>query len=203
MDLNQDERLDLVLFDRTTSKISTFINEGNSYSYQPQYEYLFPTGLNGWMILADYNCDGKKDLFTNTTFGLKVYQNVGVDAPAFTLLVDPLTTDINGLDVNLQVSASDIPAIADVDGDGDLDILIFDFAIGGKVEWHQNQSMQDNGNCSELSFQLATDSWGNFQECNCGVYEFGGTCSNPGGRQAHAGGKSLFCLLYTSDAADD
>ncbi len=201
MDLNQDGLMDLVIFDRTTSKISTFINEGNAYSYQPQYEYHFPAGLNGWMILADFNCDGKKDLFTNTTFGLKVYQNIGTETPAFTLLVDPLTTDFNGVNVNLQVSASDIPAIADVDGDGDLDILIFDFAIGGKVEWHQNRSIEDLGNCNELRFELATDSWGNFQECNCGVYEFGGTCSNPGGRQVHAGGKSL--LVFDQDHDGD
>ncbi len=77
------------------------------------------------MLLADYNCDGKKDIFTNTTFGLKVYKNTTDGQLTFELQEDPLLTEIGGSMVNLQVGSSDLPALSDIDGDGDLDILGF------------------------------------------------------------------------------
>lgn len=201
IDLNADNLEDLCIFDRTTNKITTFINTGSDYQYHPQYEYLFPENIFGWMLLADYNCDGKKDIFANTTFGLKVYQNTTVDQLSFELLVDPLMTESGGLMVNLQVSSSDIPAISDVDGDGDLDILTFKFAAGNSVEYHQNQTMEINGNCDQLQFKLVDSSWGDFEECECGEYVFGKTCNEPGGRRQHAGGKSLLTFDQDHDGA--
>jgi hypothetical protein len=201
IDLNGDDLADLCIFDRTTNKISTFINTGTDYQYAPQYEYYFPKNLNGWLVLADYDCDGRKDLFTNTTFGLKVYRNVSGDHLSFELQEDPLMTESAGQMVNLQVSSSDIPAVVDVDGDGDLDILTFRFVTGGSIEYHQNQSMENNGDCSQLHYKMVTTNWGNFEECDCGEYVFGKTCSDPGGRRQHAGGKSLLTLDLDHDGA--
>ncbi len=201
LDLNGDGVMDLVIYDRTTDKINTYLSDGSQYLYSPQFEYLFPKELNSWIVLADYNCDGKKDLFANTTFGVKVYKNVFEDQLEFELQVDPLMTESNFLSVNLQVSASDIPAVSDIDGDGDLDVLIFNFAAGGSVEYHQNQSMELDGTCDNLIFKQVTTSWGNFQECDCGVYAFGETCQDLGGRQAHSGGKSL--LAFDEDFDGD
>ncbi|GJM28648.1 MAG: hypothetical protein DHS20C17_12830 [Cyclobacteriaceae bacterium] len=197
IDLNADNLEDLCVFDRTTNKVSTFINTGSGYQYQPQFEYFFPENLNSWMLLADYNCDGKKDIFTNTTFGLKVYKNTSTDQLSFELQVDPLLSENGGQMVNLQVSSSDIPAISDVDGDGDLDILTFKFVAGNSIEYHQNQSMETGGNCDLLQFKLVDSKWGDFEECACGEYVFGETCNEPGGRRQHAGGKSL--LLFDQD----
>ncbi len=198
IDLNDDDLDDLFVFDRTTNKIITLINTGSDYRYDPGYEYLFPANLNSWVLLADYDCDGKKDIFTNTTFGLKVYKNTTEDKLSFELQVDPLMTESGGQMVNLQVSSSDIPAIVDVDGDGDLDILTFRFGASNSIEYHQNQSMENNGNCEQLQYKLISNRWGDFQECECGEYAFGGDdCNEPGGRQQHAGGKSL--LLFDPD----
>jgi hypothetical protein len=203
IDLNADNLEDLCIFDRTTNKITTLINTGSDYQYHPQYEYLFPENIFGWMLLADYNCDGKKDIFANTTFGLKVYRNTTVDQLSFELEVDPLLTESGGLMVNLQVSSSDLPAISDIDGDGDLDILTFKFGAGNSVEYHQNQTMEINGNCDQLQFKLVDSSWGDFEECDCGEYAFGKTCNELGGRRQHAGGKSLLIFDQDHDGAVD
>ena len=37
MDLNFDSLEDLFVFDRTGNKITTFINNGSTYSYAPEY----------------------------------------------------------------------------------------------------------------------------------------------------------------------
>lgn len=202
IDLNGDNLEDLCVFDRTTNKINTFINTGTDYQYQPNFEYLFPENLNGWLLLADYDCDGRKDLFTNTTFGLKVYRNTTFDQLSFELIVDPLMSETGGLMVNLQVSSSDIPAIVDVDGDGDLDILTLRFGAGNGIEYHQNQSMENNGNCDQLQYQLISSRWGDFEECECGEYAFGeDDCNIPGGRQQHTGGKALLVFDQDHDGA--
>lgn len=201
IDLDGDGREDLTIFDRTTGKIQTFINDGSSYQYQPQYEYLLPSNLNSWMLLADYNCDGKKDIFTNTTFGLKVYKNTSGQQLSFELQQDLLMTESSGALVNLQVSSSDIPSISDVDGDGDLDILVFRFATGNSIEYHQNQSVENDGTCDQLDFKLITSFWGEFRECDCGEYAFGEDCDLPGGRQQHAGGKAL--ITFDQDLDGD
>ena len=48
---------------------------------------------------------------------------------------------------------SDIPAIVDVDLDGDLDILTFHIG-GSNVEYHQNQSMDLYGVPDSLIFEV-------------------------------------------------
>src|SRR5690606_20718989 len=62
IDLNGDGTQDLVIFDRTTNKLSTFLGIRRKYKYAPEFEGLFPSGISNWILLADYNCDGQKDI---------------------------------------------------------------------------------------------------------------------------------------------
>ena len=62
---------DLFVFDRTGNKITTFLNNGNSYSYAPEYEQLFPQSLTDWVLLRDYNNDNKKDIFCSVSGGIE------------------------------------------------------------------------------------------------------------------------------------
>src|SRR5688572_3933952 len=72
LDLNGDGQDDLLLFDRMGNKPLPFLRANNQYVYAPEYESLFPTDLLNWVLLRDFNCDGKKDIFTGDIFGMKV-----------------------------------------------------------------------------------------------------------------------------------
>lgn len=211
MDLNGDNRDDLVIFDRSAGKVLTYLNVENSrYEYNSHYEHFFPEDVNSWMVLADYDCDGKKDIFTNTRLGIKVYRNISSDLPEWALVADPIFTQGTSSAINLQMNQSDIPAITDLDGDGDLDILVFNFFAGGTIDHHLNRSMEKYGICDSLDFQRVDRNWGKFEECFCGNYAFGQTCVEKNGnrtqrsaRTTHAGGKALLALDMDADGDKD
>lgn len=204
MDLNGDNQQDLVVFDRTTNKILTYLNQNSHYIYAPEYEELFPDQVSQWMLLRDFNCDGRKDIFTSDPFGIIVFVNITKPGenlawryfnPGFPLL----TKGFSG-NVNLKVNESDIPAIDDIDGDGDLDILNVRFVGLGNIEWHKNLSIERTGTCDSLQLERVTQYFGNIEECECGKFAFGQTCASlPGGRTQHSGGKALLTLDLDND----
>jgi hypothetical protein len=172
IDLDQDGTMDLFVFDRAGNKITTYLNYGTpnqpDYHVAPQYVSRFPA-LHDWAILRDYNCDGKMDIFTYSIVGFSIYKNVSSIANGLQFqLVDylvytdrsPNSTHYMG---NLFVSQIDIPAIRDVDGDGDLDILTFQNG-GNQVEYHRNMSMELYGVCDSIKYQVASNCWGEFTE---------------------------------------
>jgi hypothetical protein len=174
IDLNYDGIMDLFVFDRTGDKVSTFINGGTAntvdYIYDHSYVDKFPK-LDSWALLRDYNCDGKMDIFTHTNLGIQVYKNDGdaIGGLHFTLAKHTLYSYyIDGVPpsnyLNLYVTSTDIPAIYDVDNDGDLDILTFDFA-GSKMQWNKNFSLENYGTCDSLNyFMLVDECFGDFEE---------------------------------------
>ena len=204
MDLNGDTKQDLVLFDRMANKLITFLNQNNQFVFAPEYEALFPAEVTQWILLRDFNCDGKKDIFTSDPFGMVVFVNITKPGeklkwrsfnPGFPLLTKGFTSNIN-----LKVNESDIPSIDDVDGDGDLDILNVRFVGIGTVEWHKNLSKERTGTCDSLQLERVTQNFGNFEECHCGVFAFGKTCAQlSGGRTQHAGGKALLSIDLDND----
>lgn len=215
MDLDEDGTEDLVLFDRMAGKVITFVNRENKYVSAPEYENLFP-GINNWLLLRDYNCDGKKDIFTGDILGIRVYTNTSVEGGNLewehhlfsTGFPGPKSTVIltqgSRNKVNLQLQFDDLPSISDVDGDGDIDILNIQYA-GHTVEFHQNLRVENNLPCDSLEFKRATRTWGDFRECECGQFAFDGTACPPnsGGRIQHAGGKSLLALDINGDQQQD
>jgi hypothetical protein len=204
LDLNDDGVNDLIVFDRASGRLVTFLNEDNEYRHAPDYARLFPPGVSHWMLLRDFNCDGKKDLFTSDPFGISVYVNTTTGGQlswrAFNNGLPLLTIGFSG-NINLKVNESDLPAIDDIDGDGDLDVLNVRFAGLGTVEWHKNLSIENTGQCDSLQFQRVTQNYGNFEECSCGVFAFGQTCADldGGGRTAHIGGKNLLSIDLDND----
>jgi hypothetical protein len=177
IDLNGDGTDDLFVFDRTNNKISTFLRLNNRYVYAPQYELLFPQGMLYWCLLADYDRDGRKDIFTTSDFGIRVFRNVTPPGGMlrFELARDPVqVTGITGNTFNLRIDITDIPALVDVDGDGDLDILNFIPISGFNIEWNKNMSQERFGRPDSLVFERANLRWGNVEECaNCNEFLFG------------------------------
>ena len=186
--LNNDARDDLVVFDRTTNKVSTFVaidnptGTGIAWQYAPEYEASFPAGLNSWLLLVDYDGDGRKDMFTSRNSGVAVYHNESQNGQvAFTLTVSPLITEgLSGYRFSLFVNSGDMPAITDYDDDGDVDIITFD-ADGNIPAYQQNMSVERTGNKGGLDFKRTGDlCWGHFRKEYCNDFTFGFQCDGSG-----------------------
>ena len=162
IDLNLDGTMDLVVFDKSGDKISPFINDNGNYIYAPKYRSAFPKA-HDWMLLADYNCDGKNDIYTYSSGGMAIYENTSTTNLSFSLITSLVLSNYGSNNLNIYISPVDIPAIADIDYDGDLDILTFSI-IGGFVEYHKNMAMELTGNCDTVAFEFSESCWGLFYE---------------------------------------
>ena len=172
LDLNNDGFKDLIVLDRIDNRILTYSNEGIKdsfgFKYRSQFELLFPDSIASTIIIKDYNNDGKPDLFSYASSvgtGLYVYKNVSTMFQIkFELVANPLKSSYFGRpESEMYIISADIPAIEDIDGDGDLDILTFS-QVQGNVEYHKNLSQELFDNSDSLKYVLATDCWGNFIE---------------------------------------
>ena len=164
MDLNNDQLNDVVIFDKSGNKILTFINVIDHYVYDSQYESFFPT-IENWMLLRDYNNDGKKDIFHSVSGGIGVWKNTSSNNNlSFTQVTNPyIFSQQYNFSSNLYVSKNDIPDINDIDMDGDLDIVTFSI-LGGNLEYHQNLSVDSGFGTDSLIFELKNACWGHFYE---------------------------------------
>ncbi|KAF0131212.1 MAG: FG-GAP repeat-containing protein [Bacteroidetes bacterium] len=169
MELNNDGRHDLLVFDRRGNRLSAFINAGTNgemaWDFAPEMLADFPQ-LFDWVVFADYNDDGFQDIFTYSPgwAGIKVYKNTGSFPPSFDLVVFPYLTSLQGGGyINLLSTNADYPAIYDVDQDGDLDILNF-WSLGSYIELHRNQSVEKYGHADSLDFKKTDFCWGRVAE---------------------------------------
>jgi hypothetical protein len=174
VDLNGDGLKDLFLFDRSGNTVTTLMNTGGSgtgaYRLERMDDPTLPFATaHDWALFRDYNCDGKADLFTHGQAGFGVYRNTSTDG---TTSFELATSRVNsryvspsgaGTVANLYVSQVDLPAIDDVDGDGDLDVLTFSL-LGSYMEYHKNLSMELYGTCDSLVYELRNKCWGYFAE---------------------------------------
>ena len=204
VDLNLDGTEDLVAFDRQGGRWITFIAENGTWVGKPEYASALPAVKN-WALFRDYNCDGKKDLFAYALGGIGVWENTSTtDSLSFTwaLTTNYLTTSAGGTTTNLYNFSSDIPAISDIDGDGDMDVLTF--GQSATVNWHEGLTA-----CG-LDLTLNTTCWGRFEEnlssndltlngC-AGVQKLEFTQKTSGGMHA---GSSLLVLNLNGDSLQD
>ena len=172
INLNGDSLLDLFVFDRVGDKVLTYINTGTTgdtaYVYAPKYEELFPTDLNSWALIRDYNNDGVPDIFTHASLGTRVYKGSMVDCALHFDLVSPLLVYNDGqFNVNIFTNIDDIPVFVDVNRDGDIDFLTYGI-FGSSVEYYENQTMEHQGDIhyavDSLKYIDVTNCWGNFSQ---------------------------------------
>ena len=156
IDLNLDGTMDIVVFDKSGNKISPFINDNGNYIYAPKYRSSFPKA-HDWMLLEDYNCDGKNDIYTYSSGGMAIYENTSTTNLSFSLVTSLVRSDYGSNNLSIYISPADIPAIADIDYDGDLDILTFSI-LGGFIEYHKNMAMELTGNCDTVAFEFSESS---------------------------------------------
>ena len=196
IDLNLDGVMDLIVFDRSGNKLNPYINNNGNYIYAPKYRNNFPK-IHDWILMRDYNLDGKNDIFTYSSGGMAVYLNTSNNVDLeFTEVTQLVLSDYGSNFLNIYISPVDIPAISDIDYDGDLDVLTFSI-LGGFVEYHKNQSMELYGNCDSLIFEFSESCWGLFYEglnsyiLNCQNCQCPQVNSNYNAKQKHAGSTIL------------
>ncbi|WP_216690337.1 T9SS type A sorting domain-containing protein [Hymenobacter siberiensis] len=212
IDLNNDGQPDLFAFDHESSRCYTFLSvaapgttAGRRWEYAPQYESLFPSDLRGWALLRDYDCDGRPDLFTYINGGeIRVFRNALVNGrPSFALATNQIrfTGNFTG-SANLTIGGYNLPAIQDVNGDGKLDIMTYDFVSASFIEQYINNSP---GTCgSALTFTLTTDNWGGIQSCGgCAEFKLNGQQCFTATRPTHTGGHSLLLVDLDGDGDQD
>ncbi len=182
IDLNFDGKKDVVVFDKSnqfgSAIFKCFINVGSpgqvKYEFKQSLSANFPAAKD-WAVLLDYNNDGKEDIFTSTTGGIKVFRNTSTLASgiSFTLAKTMLVSDYNPTGSpnisNLFASNIGVPGLSDIDNDSDIDVLTF--SPGGfLVEYHKNMSMETYGHSDSLNkFIIGDLCWGKMQESSCVV----------------------------------
>lgn len=209
MDINGDDKDELIVWERTTGELMVFISDLNGrFTLLADGKKFFPKTIRSWMLLKDFNADGKKDLFTGDPFGVRVWVNTTTKNstfptwrpfnPGFLLLTEGFSGNIP-----IKVNENDIPAIVDVDADGDLDILNTRFVGNSTIEFHKNLSMERATGKDSLQMQKITERWGNIEECGCGEFSLGIPCPIGNDRSMHTGGKTLNLLDIDNDGDQD
>ena len=213
IDLDLDGTMDLVVFDKSGNKLIPYLNKNGEFIFAPDYRDLFPVhkygeDLHDWVIFADYNCDGKNDIYTYSSGGFAIFKNTSTTSLSFSLVDTLVRSDYGGpIPINIYISAVDIPAVADIDYDGDLDILTFKIT-GGFIEFHRNMSIELTGNCDTIAFQLEESCWGNFYEglnnytLNCLNCQCPPIINNHTSKQKHAG-STLLAIDIDNDQDKD
>lgn len=204
--LNNDATEDLYVFDRHTRKSFTFLADNASgtwqWKYAPEYEALFPAELEWWVLLRDFNGDGKKDLFTGNALGTWMYQN---DTPANgQLRFKPARGIKYDIFPNMPLGDYILPAISDIDNDGDLDILAFDPSTANTIRYYKNRSVESGYQLDSLNFTRDTGRWGQLSRCGtgCNSFEFG-TATCKVAAPMHGGGASILALDLDNDLDRD
>lgn len=209
MDLDGDNSEDLIAYDRSSKLIHCFLLKGGQYEYAPAYNDFFPEEIFNFLILADFNADGKKDLFTAGNLGMIAYKNVGANnIPQWEKQSNFLTYESkSGNEVNLQLINNDYPNISDIDNDGDIDILAFNTSgLESTIVFYKNLSIEQ-GQSPNMDILIEEETrWGNFEECNCGSFAFDTEDCNISQQERgalHAGGKSVFAEYLDDDNTID
>lgn len=208
LDLDGDSRPDLFVFDRADGSILLFRQAQmgkDSMQLVLTSPYVFPKDLNEWALLQDYDCDGQPDLLTNNNSNIDVYR-LGSDK-RFRLTYSALESEYSaGFRTALYSAAADLPAFADREGDGDLDIFVYTVGLGDRVEWHRNMAVEQLGRCDTFVLRLESSCWGRFIESynaqtNTFTLELKKPCASVG-KTNHTGGTLLISDLNADGRVD-
>ncbi len=149
IDWNNDGKQDLFVFDKEALRPLAFVYDVslNKFIHAPEYEGAFKNYFGGWALLKDYNFDGKPDLYTSSVPFNKITSTPFIQTEKIQLFVHGSTPGGKStfkqysnvlfdtgmyvgppFDQNLGAGelvavSNAIPAIDDLDGDGDEDII--------------------------------------------------------------------------------
>jgi hypothetical protein len=174
-DLDLDGQDDILIFDRNGHVVLPFLYDPlqSRYRYEPDLVHVFPK-IEDWLLARDFNKDGIIDIFCSSfrsgPAGIEVYQGFNSGGKLafksfstyhpFNVLMWPTG---NNKFTQIPVDYTDIPALEDVDHDGDLDILCFEPG-GSRVYYFRNISLERGWGLDSLHFVLEDLCFGGFVE---------------------------------------
>ena len=174
MDLNLDGFEELWVADRNGMVNMIYQRQNNQWVYDEDLSQGLPL-IDNWHLLLDFDEDGIKDLFTFSSTsnprGIIFYYGKIVDNRIHFERADfsQFTFDILSYEsrpnkfTNIYVDPADLPAIADVDLDGDIDIL--SFGTGGlTIHFYRNMQVEENRAPGDYHFVLDDSCWGKVVE---------------------------------------
>lgn len=215
VDLNNDGKPDLVIFDRSGGVTLTYINTGThnnySYEYAPQFEYLFKdVNTNAYILFRDFNQDGKPDLFTleGGSNRFRVYKNITQPSDSILRLYkmgDIQYEHSSGSILTLGGRLADLPIIDDIDGDGDLDYIKYESAFETLI-LYLNEQVEKGLTKDTFAFRLVDLCWGGFHEApgneiilNCNRISFPNYRRDNDVERRHGGGSTLLSIDLDND----
>ena len=151
-DLDDDGDYDLIIGEES-GIVNYYVNNGNKTNPQwlDQGSFEMDVGYNSTPILADLDNDGDYDLLIGAKDGYLVYyRNIGNSTD---YIWEKDTRNFTGIDIGKD----SVPALADLDNDGDLDLMIGTGGgrvdESGKLEYYENMNIYK----FEYTFELASN----------------------------------------------
>ncbi len=170
VDANLDGIKDIYAYERDGELTRMFLNDGfGNFSADMRAFHHLPQVGGNYVLMRDYDGDGKDDIFASgyNNYGLDVYRNISDSLLKFEKVGDRLKYVREGASaLFFYVPGNDLPAIDDIDGDGDLDFL-----VQGQVDFTpyvllyiENRSQELYGSNDSLVFRLHNPCWGKVRE---------------------------------------
>lgn len=179
-DMQNDGFIDLIIFDIYSNRIIVYRNNQNLNYTLDTANYSFPDFYN-WIEVLDYNCDNIPDIFTyNNSGSIEIYKGEYVNQKLqFKKKQNQiLTLSFFNNNVNVYATAIDKPSFADVNNDGDIDIVGFN-VFANKLIYYENQRVEFQLSCDSFYCKIQDFCWGNISESsNDGELNLRDTCTS-------------------------
>lgn len=160
-DLNNDGRRDLVVYERDYY-VKTFIATSNGeYIFDNSYAASFDgKNVNGYLKLIDFNQDRIPDMFHYHYSGVGIFHGYyDKNVLKFKYYKELRYMSAHSGSSNIYVNPMDIPGFADLDNDGDIDIVSYAHA-GNTITLFKNCQIEEGLPNDSFKVCVEDDCWG-------------------------------------------
>ncbi len=211
-DLNNDGKMDMVIYERSPRQIKTFINTGTAgnpyYTFEPKYIFNFPS-CSDYLSMEDYNDDSIPDLFSRaSSYGFAAYRGYYNTSNELCFTFYRFLTYDNDQNtnppINTYVKNNDVPCVIDVDDDGDLDFLAYDIN-GAYIYYYKNYQVEDALPADSIRIKLRDKCWGKISQGVARTHVMDNSCDNSSllrSAQSTEDGNNAICIFKADNDND-
>lgn len=171
-DYDGDGLDDLLIFDRTDQRSRLYLREHApgqvAYTTSQNFRLPLPQRPRNYLIAKDLDGDGSPELIADSLSSFVIYkrQGTGYNASYSRWLPFLMARRVSGGDtttIAVGRNTTDIPCWADVDGDGDIDLLMPEPFAGEQILLYRNRAQEDLGRTDTLDLWLESRCYGQFR----------------------------------------